>query len=179
VRIDRSDLADEPGSAHVARRVRSAPDDPGAAGKDQDKAVGADCPPDSSRASLDSALPLDRTAAYRAAVEAAYRQYAIDHGYARVEELEREAVTPAMRRTETEDPERHLVGLEDRVKGKDRPTEAAELDNLQVPDGITEYDGRMRDRTGARGPASGREFDPETAGGPIQQFDAWERENNQ
>ncbi len=26
--------------------------------------------------------------------------------------------------------------------------------------------------TGARGPASGREFDPETAGGPIQQFDA-------
>jgi hypothetical protein len=26
-------------------------------------------------------------------------------------------------------------------------------------------------RTGARGPASGREFDPETAGGPIQQLD--------
>jgi hypothetical protein len=26
--------------------------------------------------------------------------------------------------------------------------------------------------TGARGLASGREFDPETAGGPIQQFDA-------
>jgi hypothetical protein len=26
--------------------------------------------------------------------------------------------------------------------------------------------------TGARGPASGREFDPEAAGGPIQRFDA-------
>jgi uncharacterized protein len=26
--------------------------------------------------------------------------------------------------------------------------------------------------TGARGPASGREFDPETAGGPIQRLDA-------
>jgi hypothetical protein len=28
-------------------------------------------------------------------------------------------------------------------------------------------------QTGARGPASGREFDPEAAGGPIQQLDAW------
>jgi hypothetical protein len=178
----------------MAPRVRSAPDDPDAAGKDQDKAVGGDGPPDSSRASLDSALRIERTAAYRAAVDAAYRQY------------------------ETEDPERHLVGLEDRLKGEDRPTEAAELENLQVPDEATEHDGRMRDRTsdfyvvaqlasgdayhsvaettpapihdangpgyatigtaaeymltGARGPASGREFDPETAGGPIQQLDA-------
>jgi hypothetical protein len=202
----------------MARHVRSAPDDPDAAGNDQDKTVGGDDPPDSSRASLDSALRIERTAAYRAAVDAAYWQYAIDHGHARVEKLERETFTPAMRRTETEDPERHLVGLEDRLKGKDRPTEAAELENLQVPGGTTEHDGRMRDRTsdfcvvaqlasgdayhsvagttpvlvhdangpghatigtaaeyvltGARGPASGREFDPEMAGGPIQPLDA-------
>ena len=35
MRIDRSDLADEPGNAHMARPARSAPDDPDAAGKDQ------------------------------------------------------------------------------------------------------------------------------------------------
>jgi hypothetical protein len=218
VRIDRSDPADVPGNAHLARRVRSAPEDPDAAGKDQGKAVGGDGPHDSSRVSLESALRLDRTAAYRAGVDAAYRQDAIDHGYARMEQLERETFTRAMRRTETEGLEGHLVGLEDRLKDKDRPTEAPELGNLQVSNGTTEYDGMMRDRTsdfyvvaqlangdayhgvagttpvlihdangpgyrtigtaaeyvltGARGLASGREFDPETAGGPIQQFDA-------
>lgn len=217
MRIDRSDLADVPGSADMARRVQSAPDDPDSAGKDQDKAVGGDGPRDSSCASPDSASGMDRTAAYRAAVDAC-RQYAIDHGHARTEKLERETFTPAMRRTETEDPERPLTGLEDRLKGKDRPTEAAELENLQVYNGITEDDGPTRDHksdfymvaqlangdayrgvagttpvlvhdanvpgyetigtaaedvlTGARGPASGREFDPETAGGPIQQLDA-------
>ena len=174
MRIDRSDVADGPGSAHVAS-VRSAPDDPDAAGKDQGKAVGGDSLPDSSRASVDSALPIERTAAYRAAVDSAYQQYAIDHGYAQVEKLERETFTPAMRRTGTEDPERHLVGQEDRLKGRDRPTEAAELENLRVPGGTTQHDGRTAAEcvlTGARGLASGREFDPETAGGPIQQFDA-------
>ena len=72
---------------------------------------------------------MDRAAAYRAAVDAVYRQYAIDHGYARMEILERETFTPTMRSKETEDPERNLVGLEDRLKGKGRPTEAAELAN--------------------------------------------------
>jgi hypothetical protein len=135
---------------------------------------------------------MDRAAAYRAAVDAAYQQYA--------------------------NPERRLIGPEDRLKGKNRPTEAADVENLQVPNGTTQHDGRMRDRlsdfyvvaqlangdayhgvagtaqvlvhdanglgygtigtaaeyvlTGARGSASGREFDPETAGGPIRQFDA-------
>jgi hypothetical protein len=172
VRIDRSDVADGPGSAHMAS-VRSAPDALDAAGKDQGKAVGGDGPPDSSRASVDSALPRERTAAYRAAVDSAYQQYSIDHGYAQVEKIELETFTPAMRRTGTEDPERHLVGQEDRLKGRDRPTEAAE--NLRVPGGTTQHDGPTATEcvlTGARGLASGREFDPETAGGPIQQLDA-------
>jgi len=86
---------------------------------------------------------MDRAAAYRAAVEA-YRQYAIDHGCVRVEEREHETFTAAMRRAETEGPESRL---EDRLKGKDRPTEAAELENLQVPNRATEHDGPMRDRT--------------------------------
>jgi hypothetical protein len=64
-----------------------------------------------------------------------------------MEQLERETFTRAMRRTETEGLEGHLVGLEDRLKDKDRPTEAPELGNLQVSNGTTEYDGMMRDRT--------------------------------
>jgi hypothetical protein len=228
VRVDRSDLAGEPDDAHLARRARSAPDDPDAAGKDRGKAAEGDGPPDSSPAPLDSALRVERATAYRAAVDAAYRRYAIDLGYAQVEELERETVTPAMRRIEAEDPERHLAGPENRLRGRDRPAEAAELENLRVPDGTTaaawvgstpgELDARVQDRashfyvvarlasgdahhgvaeitpilvrnangpgyptmgiaaddvqTGARGPASGREFDPEAAGGPIRQLDA-------
>ncbi len=51
------------------------------------------------------------------------RAYAIDQGYARVQEIEEKTVTPAMRRIEAEDPDRHLAGLENRLKGKDRLTE--------------------------------------------------------
>jgi hypothetical protein len=67
---------------------------------------------------VETVLRIERSTAYRAAVEAAYRQYAIDHG------------------------------------GAVRETTAAD-----VP-------------TGARGPVSRREFEPEAAGGPIQQLDA-------
>jgi hypothetical protein len=56
-------------------------------------------------------------------VDAVERAYAIDQGYARVSELERGTVTPAMRRIEAEDPGRHLVGFEHRLKGKDRLAE--------------------------------------------------------
>jgi hypothetical protein len=53
-------------------------------------------------------------------VEAEYRAYAIDKGYEAVEKAEREIVTPELRRIEAEDPGRHLVGLEFRLKGRDR-----------------------------------------------------------
>jgi len=56
-------------------------------------------------------------------VEAANRQYAIDQGYERIREIEEKTLTPAMRRIEAEDPERHLAGLKNRLKGKDRLTE--------------------------------------------------------
>jgi hypothetical protein len=62
-------------------------------------------------------------AAYKATVDAEYRAYAIDRGCERVEKIEKEIVTPAMRRIEAEDPDRHLVGLEYSLKGKDRLTE--------------------------------------------------------
>jgi hypothetical protein len=228
VRIDRSDLAEEPDDVHVGRRVRSTLEDPDAAGKDQRNAFERDDPPSSSPAPPDSALSIDRAAAYAAAVDAAYRQDAVDHDYARVDKPERETVSPAAPRTEAGDPERHLVSLETRANSRQRPAEAAELESFQAPDETTaaawvgsalgEGDVRVPGRTGdfravaqlasgdtchivakttpglirdasffeypaigtaaddmptgARGPASGREFDPETAGGSIQQLEA-------
>ena len=60
---------------------------------------------------------------YRARVDAAFRASAIDKAYDRVREIERNTVTPAMKRIEAEDPERRLAGLEHSLKGKDRLTE--------------------------------------------------------
>jgi hypothetical protein len=197
VRIDRSDLADEPDDARMApRRTRSAPGDLDATAKDPGSAGASDGPPDSSAAPPDSALRIERAAAYRAAVDAASRQDAIDYGYARVEKTERETITPAMRRSEA--PERSLVGLESRSDGRDRPTVAAEPERFHAVAQLASNDAYhnvarttpvlVRDasglryptigtaaddvQTGARGPASGREFDPEAAGGPIRQLEA-------
>jgi hypothetical protein len=117
----------------MTHRARSAPDDPDAAGKDSGKAVSGDDPSDSSPARPDSALRAERTAAYRANVDAVYRQYAIDHGYAGAERPEREPVTPAMRRIEAEGPEPQLVGPEDRLKGKGRLADAADLKKSETP----------------------------------------------
>jgi hypothetical protein len=60
---------------------------------------------------------------HRATVDARYQAYAIDEAYAKVRDIERGTVTPAMKRIEAEDPERHLAGLENSVKGKDRLAE--------------------------------------------------------
>lgn len=171
------------------RRAEPAPDDPNAGGRGQGKAVSGDGRPDSCSGPQDSALRIERAAAYRATVDVAYRQHAIDHGNAQVAKPEHETATLTMRRIEAEDPGRDLLSLEDRLNVRDRPAEATELVNLQVPDRTTAVTsvlvrntdgpgyptvGTAADdvQTGARGPASGREFDPEAAGGPIQQLDA-------
>ena len=160
----RIDGSDQPEDAHVARRAQSAPDDPNAAGKDQGKAVGGDGPHDSFPAPIDSALRIERAVAYRAAVDVAYRQYAIDNGHALVEEPERETASPAIRRIESEDP-----GDARRDVARTMPVLARNADGL----GSVARETAAADvPTGARGPASGREFDPEAAGGPIQQLDA-------
>lgn len=127
MRIDRSDLADKPDDAHmVPRRTQSTPDDLDAAAKDRGSAGASDGPPDSSAAPPDSALRIERAAAYRAAVDAAYRQDAIDRGYARAEKTGRETITPAMRRIVAEAPERYPSGPENRSDGRDRLAVAAE-----------------------------------------------------
>lgn len=53
-------------------------------------------------------------------VEDEYSAYAIDKGCESVRETEEAIVTPALRRIEAEDPDRHLVGLEFRLKERDR-----------------------------------------------------------
>lgn len=62
-------------------------------------------------------------AEYRASVDAVYRDYAIEQGCARVREIEENTISPAMRRIESEDPDRQLVGFEHRLKGEDRLSE--------------------------------------------------------
>ena len=37
-----------------------------------------------------------------------------------IAELEQEKITPAMRAIESQDPDRHLIGFDDRRKGRDR-----------------------------------------------------------
>jgi hypothetical protein len=73
---------------------------------------------------------------------------AVDRGCDRVRETEETTITPAMRRIEAEDPTRHLVGLEHRLKGPDRikekvadtlkdlPGATAESALADVPDAI-------------------------------------------
>jgi hypothetical protein len=63
----------------------------------------------------------------RASAADAYRAYAIDQGCERVRETEETITTPAMLRLEAEDPGRVLVGLEFRLKGRDRLSEKVAL----------------------------------------------------
>jgi hypothetical protein len=156
VRIDRSNPSDGPGDAPAARRARSTLDKPDAASKDGGTAVSGDGPTDSSPASADTALQTEETAAYRAKVDAVYRQYAIEHSDAPVETLERETATPTVSRIDVQDPERHLVDLAERLKGKGQPAEAARKStqatddtNAVTRDGSTPADhgGGMRNLT--------------------------------
>jgi hypothetical protein len=115
VRIDRSDDGDErPDAADVPRVHRA---DAGRdAGQDRDLA-GKDT---SHGAETGISVRVERALEHRTTVDAVNRTYAIDQGYARVQEIEEKTVTPAMRRIEAEDPDRHLVGLENRLKGRGR-----------------------------------------------------------
>ena len=123
MRIDRSDGGDErPDTADAPRAHRA---DAGRdAAPDRDPAVkDAD-----HGAETGSAERVARALEYRATVDAVNRAHAIDQGCARVQEIEEKTVTPAMRRIEAEDPDRHLAGLEHRLKGDDRLTEKIESD---------------------------------------------------
>jgi Restriction endonuclease fold toxin 3 len=106
VRIDRSDPLDGPGDVQVGRPARSAADHLDAAGKDISAAMDHDGPPDPPRVVPDSTLQTERTMAYRAVVDAAYRQHATDRSDTRAETPERETETSVVSRTDVEDVER-------------------------------------------------------------------------
>jgi hypothetical protein len=115
VRIDRSDgggerpdAADAP-EVRVADAGRDTGPDRDVAGKNADHGAGAG-----------SEARAARNLEYRATVASADRDYAIDQGCARVREIEGKTVTPAMRRIEAEDPGRALIGLEYRLKARER-----------------------------------------------------------
>lgn len=99
---------DAPKPHDELRRDRAGPDE------------AAEGPPDLS----DIPSPED----YRATVDAEYRKHAVETGCARVREIEQNEITPALRRIESADPTRHLVGLENRLKSEERLTEKVELD---------------------------------------------------
>jgi hypothetical protein len=117
VRIDQPD-GDE-GHAYAADDPQTA-DAPGAPGT-RDRAAPSD-------ADSESQTRVARVLDHRAIVDARYRAYAIDEAYEKVRSIERGTVTPAMKRIEAEDPERHLAGLEFRLKGRDRLAEKADFD---------------------------------------------------
>jgi hypothetical protein len=132
VRIDRTDPSYGPGNVHIARRVGSAADDQHVTGKDKGSIEDGDGPPDSSLARSDSTLRTERTMAYRAVVDAAYRQDAIDQSDARARTLEPETAPSAVGRTDVEDPEG--LGLADHPKGNGQPVEAARKSSRTTDD---------------------------------------------
>lgn len=129
MRIDRSDGGDERPDATARPAGRGADTDGGVREvKATSVSGGAGERGDVDLDSGASAARVERNLEYRATVDAVNRGYAIDQGYARVREIEEKTVTPAMRRIEAEDPDRSLVGLENRLKGKERLTEKVESD---------------------------------------------------
>jgi len=146
VRIDRPDDGDESDARRAADEAEScgprepaAPAPPDRADPGDPTAPGGDARPADPADPAGSPLREQRALGYRANADAIYdahaatrrpaghdRPGAIDAGCARVEQIERETVTPAMRRIEAEDPDRHLAGLDHRLKGKDRLAEKVE-----------------------------------------------------
>jgi hypothetical protein len=132
VRIDRSDSADGPEDTRVARNARSTPDAPDVAGKDAGTAVSGDGTSHSPYASSDTTLLTERFAVHCAKVDAVYRQYAIDHGHARAEKLERETAAPGPRRIEAEGSEADPEDPDDRPKVEGRLAEAFGLEKVET-----------------------------------------------
>jgi hypothetical protein len=120
VRIDQSDGDDD----HVV--AADIPD-----GTDGTNGAGAPGPSDGSTvsdANSERQPQVVQVLEHRAIVDARYRADAIDQAYEKVRDVERDTATPAMKRIEAEDPERHLAGLENSLKGKDRLAEKANFD---------------------------------------------------
>ena len=100
--------------------------------------------PDSVTDRPDFAARTARVDDYRATVDAVYRAHAIDQGCARAREIEEIIVTPVIRSIEAEDSTRHLVGLDHRLKGKDRIEENSTARRKHAPAPAPDFDRRGR-----------------------------------
>jgi hypothetical protein len=132
VRVDQSDDGDGPSPApDAASGSPQSPDTPrrppNAGGLPDVRAAGGQGEtrggPEAADVEAERRAQIGRALEYRAIVDAKNRTYAIDRAYEKIREIERDTVTPAMKRIEAEDSDRHLAGLENRRKGKDRFTE--------------------------------------------------------
>ena len=115
MRIDQPD-GDNDGCADTA----GSPDTANAPGTSVSRDVPTPSAPDTERP-----VRIARVTEHRAIVDAVLRASAIDQAYEKVRDIERGTVTPAMKHIEAEDPERHLTGLEFRLKERDRLAEKA------------------------------------------------------
>jgi hypothetical protein len=111
---------DRPDDNDARRESADAPEVPGDAA---DRAE-----PEVAGQPTEQAARLQAHAELRVNAADAYRAYAIDQGCDRVREIEETVTTPAMRRIEAEDPSRVLVGLEFRLKGRERLAEKVAFD---------------------------------------------------
>jgi hypothetical protein len=118
VRIDQPD-GDNDGCADTA----GSPDTANAPGTSVSHDVPTPSAPDTERP-----VRIARVTEHRAIVDAVLRASAIDQAYEKARDIERGTVTSAMKRIEAEDPERHLAGIENSLKGKDRLAEKVNFD---------------------------------------------------
>lgn len=183
MRIDRSEIGDRPGGAHTPGPTRLAPEGPDAADIARGDEVSGDRSPDTFHIVTDSGLRAELTAAYRAGVHAAFGLDANDHGHTRVERLERETVTPAVRCVEAEAQESRKVVMGDSVKARGRlvePPYPKKADVPQAPKGAAsiaqggsasaDHDGYTRSRT-IRGDQSGECNVVQRAPGIVRDYD--------
>jgi hypothetical protein len=110
-----------PGSRRASRRARCS----------STTVLPSPAPPDKRNGPAYERLAYLRCSGWRNTRHAPKSRDAVDRGCARVEKLERETVAPALRRIEAEDPDRCLIGLEHRLKGKGRLAEKVEFDMVK------------------------------------------------
>jgi len=171
MRIDGAGSADGYGDACEIRPARSATDDPRAADKNTDALAGSD-DPSGSRVASDPALRVEMAAAYRAKVDAVYRQHAITQGDARADGL----------KSGSDGPPRAAPGGGDSA-GDDRGRQPPADDGPSGPEGEDPegVNGGLGElvRVNAKDRAAGAlaerisgEASVRFAGGPANEFDA-------
>jgi hypothetical protein len=126
VRVDQPDGDDGPARSSDVSGAPASRQSPDTGGTSDAVTSDKDGTRDKTDADAERQVRIARVTEHRATVDATYRAYAIDQAYEKVRDIERRTVTPVMKRIEAEDPDRHLAGLEFRLKGRDRLAEKAD-----------------------------------------------------